>query len=220
MGYDSEHAMSGEWGGNYPARLFSAVLQKAHQDYKVAPPKMPAGVSKISVCSISGKRPSSKCPEQVIVSDYCSKEFIPKETCDQLHEIIYICPDSGKLAGKYCPNPQPLYPFSPGSDDENRPEVPTEKCDIHVNAPLIDLNSNKYNPSHGGEVYICTDPRNGGELHRAIFSNPLQGGGCPDHYIQKIELPAGANITDCPLPDHQLKSKKAREVIEDILQPQ
>jgi penicillin-binding protein 1A len=220
MGYDSEHAMSGEWGGNYPARLFSAVLQKAHQDYKVAPPKMPAGVSKITVCSVSGKRPSSKCPEQVIVSDYCSKQFIPEETCDQLHEIIYICPESGKLAGKYCPNPQPLYPFSPDSDDENRPEVPTEKCDIHVHSPLIDLNSNKYNPSHGGEVYICTDPRNGGEIHRAIFSNPLQGGGCPDQYIQKIELPAGANITDCPLPDHQLKSKKPREVIEDILQPQ
>ena len=220
MGYDSEHSMSGEFGGNHPARLFSAVLQRAHQGYKVATPKMPAGVTKISVCSISGKRPSAKCPEEVIVSDYCSKSFVPKETCDQLHEIIYICPDSGKLAGKYCPNPQPLYPFSPGSDEENHPEVPTEKCDIHVHSPLIDLNSNRYNPSHGGDVYICTDPRNGGEIRRAIFSNPLQGGGCPDHYIQKIELPPGANITDCPLPDHQLKSKKSREVIEDILQPQ
>lgn len=220
MGYDSEHSMSGEYGGNYPARMFKAVLQKAHQDYKVSPSKMPAGVVKISVCSISGKRPSAKCPEEVIISDYCSKGFVPKETCDQLHEIIYICPESGKLAGKYCPNPQPLYPFLPGSDEENRPEVPTERCDIHVNAPLIDIDSNKYNPSHGGQVYICTDPRNEGELHRAIFANPLQGGGCPNQYIQKIELPPGTDIPDCQLPDHQLKSKKPKEVIEDILQPQ
>ena len=218
MGYDSEHSMSGEFGGNHPASLFSSVLQRAHKDYKVAAPKMPAGVVKISVCSVSGKRPSTKCPEEVIVSDYCSKSFVPKETCDQLHEIIYICPESGKLAGKYCPNPQPLYSFSPGNDEEDRPKMPTEKCDIHVHAPLIDINRNSYNPSSGGQVYICTDPRNGGEIRRAIFSNPLQGGGCPDHYIQKIELPAGANITDCTLPDHQLKSKKPREVIEDFLE--
>ncbi|MDD2373157.1 MAG: PBP1A family penicillin-binding protein [Syntrophomonadaceae bacterium] len=220
MGYDSEHSMSGEFGGNHPARLFSKVLQRAHKDYKVSPSKKPAGVNKIAVCSLSGKRPSPQCPDEFIVSDYCSKSFVPKDTCDQLHEIIYICPESGKLAGKYCPNPQPLYPALPGSNDGNRPEVPTEKCDIHVHPPLIDMNSNNYNPSSGGEVYICTDPRNGGEIHRAIFPNPLQGGGCPDRYIQKIELPAGADITDCPLPDHQLKSKKPREVIEDILQPQ
>lgn len=220
MGYDSEHSMSGEYGGNYPARMFKAVLQRAHQDYKVATPKMPAGVVKISVCSVSGKRPSAKCPEEVIVSDYCSKSFVPKETCDQLHEIIYICPESGKLAGKYCPDPQPLYPYTPGSDEENRPEIPTERCDIHVNAPLIDINSNKYDPSHGGQVYICTDPRNEGELRRAIFANPLQGGGCPSHYIQKVELPPGSNIPNCSLPDHQVKGKKPREVIEDILVPQ
>lgn len=218
MGYDSEHAMSGEWGGNYPARLFKAVLEKAHQNYKVTSPKMPAGVARISVCSISGKLPSPTCPEELIISDYCSKSFVPKETCDQLHELIYICPESGKLAGKYCPDPQPLYPFVPGSDDEDRSEVPTEKCDIHVDSPLLDMNSNRYNPASGGQVYICTDPRNGGEVRRAIFANPLQGGGCPDQFIQKIELPAGASIPNCQLPNHQLKSKKPREVIDNFLE--
>lgn len=220
MGYDSDYAMRGESGGGYPARMFRAVLQKAHQDYKVSPLKRPAGIVRVAVCSLSGKKPSSQCPEEFIVSDYCSKDFLPKETCDQLHELIYVCSESSKLAGKYCPNPRPLYPFQPGGDEENRPVVPTESCDVHVHSPLIDLNVNRYNPSHGGQVYICTDPRNGGEIHRAIFPNPLQGGGCPDHYIQKIELPPGASIPDCQLPDHQLKSKKPREVVEDILEPQ
>ena len=152
--------MSGEWGGNYPARLFSAVLQKAHQDYKVAPQKMPAGVSKITVCSVSGKRPSSKCPEQVIVSDYCSKQFIPEETCDQLHEIIYICTESGKLPGKYCPNPQPLYPFHLTAW-RNRPEVPTEKL-IFMFITTNRLTSNKYNTSLWWGVHLHRPPQRRG----------------------------------------------------------
>ncbi len=214
MGYDSDHAMSGESGGGYPARLFRAVLQKAHQDKKFTARKMPAGITKTTVCSLSGKRPSESCPD--VISDYCAKRFLPDETCDQLHELIYICPESGKLAGKYCPNPQVLSPSKPG-DDGNPPEIPTEKCDIHTQAPLIDLNNNKYDPSAGGEVYICTDPRHEGKIYRARFSDPLHSGGCPDMYIQKVELPAGTSIPDCNLPDHQIKSKKPKEVINDFL---
>jgi len=216
MGYDSDHAMSGESGGGYPARLFRAVLQKAHQDNKFPSRKMPGGITKATVCSLSGKLPSEKCPDDTIVSEYCAKRFLPKDTCDQLHELIYICPESGKLAGKYCPNPQPWSPYHPG-DDKDHPEVPTEKCDIHTQPPLVDLNTNKYDPSAGGEVYICTDPRNGGEIYRARFSGPLRSGGCPDMYIQKIELPPGTSIQDCPLPDHQVKNKKPKDVINDFL---
>jgi penicillin-binding protein 1A len=218
MGYDSDHAMSNQSGGSHPARLFRAVMQKAHQDYKPQPEKKPDSIVKVTICSLSGKKPSENCPDDTIMSDYCDKRFLPKETCDQLHEVIYICPDSGKLAGKYCPHPQPISPFQPDGNDDSSTAIPTEKCDIHVEPPLLNINTNKYNPASGGEVYICTDPRNGGDLYRAVFSKPLHTGGCPDQHIQKIELPAGTSIPDCQLPDHQLKSKKPKEVVNDFLE--
>lgn len=214
MGYDSDHTLSNQGGGGYPARLFRSILQKGHENYKPEPLKMPAGVAKVSVCSVSGKLPSEKCPDDTIITDYAATRFLPKETCDQLHEIIYICPESGKLAGKYCPNPKP---FRPSPDEENPSHIPTEQCDIHVQPPLINLNNNEYDPESGGEVYICTDPRNQGKTYRALFPGPLRSGGCPDNHIQKVELPAGTEIPDCPLPDHQIKKRKPRDVINDIL---
>jgi len=213
MGYDRDYTLTGQGGGGYPARLFRAVLQKAHQDHNPPRPPMPAGVTQVSICSISGKLPSENCPEDLIITEYANKRFLPQETCDLVHQIIYICPESGKLAGKYCPNPQAVTVPRPG--DEDNP-VPTELCDIHVHAPIIDLNTNKYDPAKGGEVYICTHPQNGGKMYRALFPGPLQTGGCNDNHIQKVELPPGTELPDCPLPSHQIKSKKPKDVIDDI----
>ncbi|WP_242848944.1 transglycosylase domain-containing protein [Syntrophomonas palmitatica] len=215
IGYDEKVVMRDQYGGGCPARIFRSVMSKMHEKYHPKAKGMPSGIIKVTVCSKSGKLPSEFCDQDKLVTDYCTKEAAPKETCDAC-QTIYICPESGKLAGKYCPNP---VPFSPNLDETGKATntAPTEQCDIHTQPQLFKSYNNTYDPKKGGEVYICTDPRHEGRVYRANIPGALQSGGCPDQYIQKVQLPPGEAIELCPLPDHQLKTKKPKEVLQEIL---
>jgi len=208
MGYDEHLTMNSVYGGGYPAKIFRAMLQKAHQINNPPALKMPGGIVQVQVCSKSGLLPSENCPEEAIISEYSRKDCIPTETC-AVHEILYICPESGKLASKYCPNPEmkAMVKTREGSVDEDR--IPTEKCDIHTEANFSGLT--------GGEVYICMDERHDGKLYRANIANPLQTGGCPADSIISVKLAPGQNIPYCDIDEHQVKNKKVRQVIDDIV---
>lgn len=208
MGYDQKHTMSNIYGGGFPAKIFKAMLQKAHSKHNPAPKGMPDGIVQVSVCSRSGLLPGDNCLPDQIVTDYSRADAVPTEICDA-HEYLLICPESGKLAGRYCPNAEmrPMVKTREGSAAEDR--IPTEKCDIHNDVTLPGLFKN--------EVWVCTDPRHGGELFRARVPNPLETGGCPPEYMQKVVLDNNQHIRDCDLSDHQLKKKKARDVINNII---
>jgi penicillin-binding protein 1A len=216
MGYDQKYTMDRTYGGLYPARMFRAVLTQAHKDHKGKMRPMPAGIIQTSVCSKSGKSPSLTCPEEQIITEYCTKNTVPKDECE-LHQQIYICPESGKLAGKYCPNPVLRSLVQTGEGSVTEDKIPTEKCDIHTEPQPFKIYSNHYRASSGGEVYICTDPRNEGRLYRANFPNPVQTGGCPNQYVEKVTLPPGTDVPPCPLGDHQIKGKGARQAIDDFV---
>ncbi|MGE5391159.1 MAG: transglycosylase domain-containing protein [Deltaproteobacteria bacterium] len=215
MGYDKNYAMSKQVGGGYPAKVFRLIMTKAQKGHNTRPLTMPSGIYRVSVCSLSGKLPSEFCPEDSIISDYCTKYGSPEGTCDQ-HQSIYICPDSGLLAGKYCPDPV-LWATYKTENGLTEDKPPTEKCNIHTEAPLLQKPTNDYEASTGGEVYICTDPRHGGRIYKALLPGTLQAGGCPDQFVQKVELPPGKDIPVCPLPDHQLRTKTPRDVINNII---
>ncbi|MEN6351291.1 MAG: PBP1A family penicillin-binding protein [Syntrophomonas sp.] len=200
MGYDKEYHMNDIYGGGFPAKMFRSMMQKAHEKKNPKPRSMPANIIQVSVCSKSGKLPSDSCPQDQIITEYCLKNLAPTETCT-LHSMISICPESGKLATKYCPNPE-LKAFAPG-------EAPTEKCDIHTDLSLPAMLNN--------EVYICRDTRHNGKIYRANIAGPLQTGGCPQEEIEKVILQPGQDYPPCNLPDHQLKKKKAKDVINDII---
>ncbi|ABI68419.1 transglycosylase domain-containing protein [Syntrophomonas wolfei] len=200
MGYDREHTMNKVYGGSYPARMFRSMMQKAHEIKNPKPRSMPAGIVSVSVCSKSGKLPAELCSQEQIFSDYCLKNKVPTEICDA-HNMVSICPESGKLAGRYCPNPE--------MRSLTKDETPTEKCDIHSDFSLPALLNN--------EIYVCRDPRHNGKIYRANLPNPLQSGGCPPEYLEKVIVENGDSLPYCSLEDHQLKKKKAREVFDDVI---
>ncbi|HOB12371.1 MAG TPA: penicillin-binding protein 1A [Syntrophomonadaceae bacterium] len=209
MGYDQEYTMSSIYGGGFPAKIFKNMLQKAHSKRNPPAKGMPKGIVQVSVCSRSGLLPSDNCPPDQIITDYAREDAVPTETCD-IHEYLLICPESGKLAGKYCPNPEmrPVVKAREGSAASDR--IPTEQCDIHSGSfgsgeALLD-----------NQVWICLDPRHNGELVQAQIPGPWETGGCPPEYMEKITLEKGQRIPVCNLKDHQTKRKKVRDVIDDI----
>lgn len=208
MGYDKEHTMNKVYGSGYPARIFRSTLQKAHEGKNVAPKSMPAGITQVTVCAKSGKLPSHKCPENQLITEYTLQNTVPTEECE-VHEEILICPESGKLAGRYCPNPQ-LASLVIANENSATPDaIPNEKCDIHNDITLPGMFRN--------ETYICTDPRHDGKIYRANIPNPLQNNGCPSEYIQSIVVQPGQEIPYCPLKDHEVKKKKPKDIINDII---
>ncbi len=208
MGYDQEHTMNYVYGGGFPAKIFKNMLQKAHSKNNPALKGMPSDIVQVSVCSRSGLLPGDNCPPDQIITEYARADAVPTDTCE-IHEYLLICPESGKLAGRYCPSPEmrPVVITTDGSATPDR--IPTEQCDIHTGGPLQGLLDN--------EVWICMDPRHKGELKRAQTPGPLETGGCPPEYMQRITVEKDQPLPKCDLDDHQTKRKKARDVIDDLL---
>lgn len=208
MGYDKDYTMNKVYGSSYPARIFRSILQKGHEFNNPTLRKMPTGITQVSVCAKSGKLPSAKCPENQIITEFTLQGVVPTEECD-MHEEVLICPESNKLAGKYCPNPILSSLITVDENSSTADKIPTEKCDIHTEFSVPGVFKN--------EITICTDPRHDGKLYRANIPNSLQTNGCPPEYRQKIVVQPGQDVPYCPLDNHKLKKKKATDVIEDII---
>lgn len=186
------------YGGSWPAPLFRELLTRAHKHGGSTTFTMPDKIIQASVCSKSGKQHSAACPADDFITDYCRADCVPSEICD-VHQQVYICPESGKLAGKFCPHPELrtlVKVDNPNSIETAR--IPTETCDIHT-APGIGSITGK-------TIAVCRDPRNKGKQFLANIAAPGQSGGCPPDEIQYITIPATAvPPPPCPLKDHQIK---------------
>ncbi|MEN6463469.1 MAG: PBP1A family penicillin-binding protein [Syntrophomonas sp.] len=87
MGYDQEYTMHDIYGGGYPALLWKSMMQQAIKLKKASPQAKPSDIIQISICTKSGKLMSESCPQDQVRSEYCVKEFAPKETCD-IHQMV------------------------------------------------------------------------------------------------------------------------------------
>ncbi len=103
MGYDDKINMRNQYGGGYPAKLVKSMLQKAHENKKSPTWTKPKDIVQVQICSKSGKRAAETCGEGDIITEFCLKKYVPTEYCKQ-HQTVVICKESGKLAGKYCPD--------------------------------------------------------------------------------------------------------------------
>ncbi len=206
MGYDEKYTMQNQYGGGYPARLFSSMMQKAHKDKKYNNWTKPQDIVLTSVCAKSGKLPSSSCPDDQIVSEYCVNKNIPKEICT-IHQHVYICRESGKLATRYCPDiyDQSMVQAKPGSSETSK--IPTETCDIHNSFTLKSLFKNT--------VKVCTDPRHEGKLYKANIATGGQSGGCPPAMIEEIVIKPGQKLSPCQLEDHHIQKNPGHDLIEN-----
>ncbi len=204
MGYDEKYTMQNQYGGGYPAKLFRSMMQKAHTDKKYQNWSKPQDIVLTSVCSKSGKLPSSSCPDDQIVSEYCVSNNVPSEVCT-IHQHVYICKESGQLATKYCPDiyDQSLVQARPGSSEASK--IPTETCTLHNSFTIQSLFKNT--------VKVCTDPRHEGKLYQAVIAHGGQSGGCPPTMIKEVMSKTGLKYPPCPLEDHHIYKGPGHDLI-------
>jgi penicillin-binding protein, 1A family len=189
MGYDDQkYKMVNVYGGGLPAQMWRSMMQKAHQGIQAGSWPMPSNIVQVQVCNQSGKLPSSTCPANDIITEFCLKGCEPTETCPG-HVSVVVCKQTGKLATSSCPETE-TKTFLAGSSD-----IPTQTCDVHTGFSLSGLMKNT--------VKICIDPRHEGNLYRANIAGPFESGGCPSKYIREIVIPSGETLPLCPLEDHQ-----------------
>jgi penicillin-binding protein 1A len=209
MGYDDQkNKMPDAFGGGSPALMFKAMMIKAHQGIKAGEWSMPGDIVQVSVCSKSGQIPSASCPHEQIITEYSLKDYVPTETCS-VHQTIVICNESEGLANKYCPDTSVFSGVKAGENSSEASKIPTEKCTLHTSFNLSVLSKNV--------VKICTDPRHNGQLYQANITKPTQSGGCPTEYIEEMVLQPGEHLPPCPLQDHQMKSIKAKDLLDKII---
>jgi penicillin-binding protein 1A len=122
--------------------------------------------------------------------------------------MVSICPESGKLAGKYCPHPEMRSMIKTNGNSSDPDKIPEEVCDIHTSFNISGMFKNR--------VTVCRDPRHEGKLYEANIPNATQSGGCPKEYREEIVLEPGQHLPECNLDDHRVISKKIRDVINKL----
>lgn len=138
MGFDQHYTMHNVYGGGFPAKMFKSMMTQAHKEVAAGNFRMPGGIVRVSVCSKSGKLPSSICPEKDIITEYARKDCLPKGTCD-IHELVTICKESGKLAGNYCPETEEQVRIKMQAGSVDSEKMPEEVCDIHTELYVPDI---------------------------------------------------------------------------------
>ncbi|MEN6463468.1 MAG: hypothetical protein ABFC94_19130 [Syntrophomonas sp.] len=93
-------------------------------------------------------------------------------------------------------------------DSSDPDKIPEEECDIHTSFNISGMFKNR--------VMVCRDPRHEGELYEANIPNATQSGGCPQEYLEEMVLEPGQHLSKCSLDDHRVKSKKVRDIINEL----
>ncbi|MGE5422227.1 MAG: transglycosylase domain-containing protein [Ignavibacteriales bacterium] len=191
MGYDKKGSHIGTVGGNYPAKIWKAVMTKAVTGKADKNFATPEGLEQVAICVKSGKLPSPACPAEDVGRQLIETDKVPKDTCD-LHVLVDVCLDSGKLATPGCPNPVSKG-FLKDALSGDAEAIPTGYCDIHGDGQ--------------GKITIlvCRDPRNGSKTYLANVAGSDETGGCPQQYIEEMEYENPDVLNYCPLLDHQIQ---------------
>ncbi len=136
----------------YPINMSIDIMKKVHEGLSKRDFTSPGGISRVTICSKSGLRPSEHCPEEHITSDLFPRGYEPRETCN-VHVSLKVCAESGLLSTEFCPEVeeksfiQRLTPYTPtdhrwkGGTVGRVPadaalEAPAETCDIHTERSL------------------------------------------------------------------------------------
>lgn len=127
-GYDDNSKQNGSYT-TYPKTIWKSVMSRVHQNLAYKDFKKPKGVKKISVCSASGKLAKegvcSLAADSHVYTEYFATKMAPKETCD-LHMLLNICEESGKIAGPYCPSELVTHKIVAANES-----MLSQTCDIH-----------------------------------------------------------------------------------------
>ena len=130
-GYDTPKKLpENTW--NTALLTWKSVMQQIHKELPRKEFKVPGGISvEVAICSISGKKATSFCYNDINGSTVKKESFIqatePKTECD-VHKKIRICKTSNQLATLYCPSQDiEIKSYVPGISKN----IPTVECEIH-----------------------------------------------------------------------------------------
>jgi len=207
MGYDNEKDANGSiqylnqiYGGKYPAGIWKKVMTQSLKNIAVKQFTKPANITAVAIDKKSGLLPSSITPSDYIKTEAFNTANVPTQISD-VWISAKICPDSGKLATEYCPNPVTKAKLKRTGDESSKAEdytlyAPTEYCTLHT-SPGSNL----------VKVSVCTDPRHDGQLYFANIAGEGQSGGCPSEYVSERYFAKGTEPTEyCNLADHAVVS--------------
>ena len=114
IGHDNYEALSSKsTGSNSAAPLWKAYMSKIHtaknlqnRDIMEGDPSE-YGLVKVTTCGVSGQLATSACKNDQMgygtVTDYWAVGTKPLTEC-QMHKVMTVCTESGKLANEYCPS--------------------------------------------------------------------------------------------------------------------
>lgn len=217
MGYDNDVDDNGKaqylrqiYGGKYPAMIWKSAVSAGLTGSRSKRFANPGGVVAVTIDKISGLLPGPLTPSEYITSE----KFLSKSTPQELSQVwtqVDICPESGKLAGDYCPNhvwkalllpPKETNKVDYLKSAQGELYAPKQSCPLHS-----EQGSHLLIP-----VAICTDPAHGGQIYRANVPADGSTGGCPSEYIKTQNFSLD-NIPYeyCPLPAHQVKGETVKD---------
>jgi len=175
MGHDEPKQMSRAYGGLYPAKVWREVMVKAHEDLPRTQFRQPDNIVRATVDSKSGLLPGPNTPDEHMITDIFARGTVPTET-DNVHVLVEVCPESGKLPTDYCPDRVTKVmlklPYTvPDRVEDSNMRVPRELCDIHGPDSWL-FPGNDRNPSEGpGEENRDEDNENRNDNDRRNNDN-------------------------------------------------
>lgn len=143
-------------GSALAAQFWSKVMTRVHRDVPRESFKEPDDIVRASVCTISGKIPTSKCSRSHVKTEIFAKGHEPTQSCD-MHVSVKIDITTNKLATSNCPASFVRYksvtqvnpPYNPANFGGILPEdyslrAPSQYCNVNhsISKPNID-NSNE-----------------------------------------------------------------------------
>lgn len=160
MGFDEPTTMRNDkrryvTGGSYPAMMWKTIMEEIHKNLEKTDFEKPEGMTYVSICTESGKRPSELCSLDPRGSTIKKELFIKgtepqfEDKCD-VHVIVDVDTESNLLVSPYCPISliqskvfvQRTEPYVVISGEPNPRDMiyapPTEICELHKEPEIID----------------------------------------------------------------------------------
>lgn len=206
MGYDEDTDKEGNpnylkqvYGGQYPARIWKAVMEKSLEDVPVSAFTKPPGIVSHAVDIKTGMLPSDLTPDGFIKNEIFAKNNVPTETSDAWVAAT-ICAESKLIANDFCFNKVTGIFL-------NKTLAYDKALDAGLYLPASTCNIHGGLPTHAGTelIGICTDPRHEGKPVLANYPNQGELGGCPQELIEFRTFEPGTVPAEyCSLPEHQV----------------
>lgn len=171
IGYDLTTSGSIHNAPRYPVSMSIEIMKRVHEGLPQRDFEVPENITRVSICSKSGLRPSENCPEDTIVSDLFPRGSVPRQTCD-VHVVLEVCSETGLLASESCPHVekrpflQRRRPFIPTDERwkgaagrvpaDAGQEPPEEMCEQHADPgrPLAPVGLSLTSNPLGNQVYL------------------------------------------------------------------